>query len=117
VASSNFIRWCGLAAILGGALNAVHGFLVLLVVYLYSPASESEIPRFSDFLATTPVPEVPEGQRWWPRSYAITKVPRDQVGFLRQQLEQECEANRENRGIIRWASPTHPRAPEPYPIV
>lgn len=50
MASSNFIRWCGLAAILGGALNAVHGFLVLLVVYLYSPASESEIPPVLRFL-------------------------------------------------------------------
>ena len=51
MASSNFIRWCGLAAILGGALNAVHGFLVLLVVYLYSPASESEILPVLRFLS------------------------------------------------------------------
>jgi hypothetical protein len=51
VASSNFIRWCGLAAILGGARNAVHGFLVLLVLYLYSPASESEIPPVLRFLS------------------------------------------------------------------
>lgn len=50
MASSNFIRWCGLAAILGGARNAVHGFLVLLVVYWYSPASESEIPPVLKFL-------------------------------------------------------------------
>jgi hypothetical protein len=48
VPSSNFIRWLGLAALIGGGVGALLGLLgPLLFSYLYSPlSSESEIQSY-----------------------------------------------------------------------
>ncbi len=49
--SSNFIRWCGLAAIVGGVVYASLGLLIgPLVRYLYSPSGPWDLPvlRYSE---------------------------------------------------------------------
>jgi hypothetical protein len=50
MSSSNFIRWCALAAIVGGVVYASLGLLGLLVRYLYSPSSELDIPPVSRYI-------------------------------------------------------------------
>jgi hypothetical protein len=53
VRSSNFIRWCGLAAIVGGVVYALPGLLIgPLVRYLYSPSGPWDLPvlRYSESL-------------------------------------------------------------------
>ena len=43
MASLNFIRWCGLAAIVGGVAYVSLDLLGVLYVYLYSPRSEEDV--------------------------------------------------------------------------
>ena len=51
MASSDFIRWCGLAAILGGATHASLALVGLLIRYVYAPQSEAELPPVLQSLA------------------------------------------------------------------
>ncbi len=52
----NFIRWSGLAAVLGGVAYAfILGLLGPLVRYLYSPSSDEDIPPILNYLDTIPV--------------------------------------------------------------
>ncbi|MCA1730423.1 MAG: hypothetical protein LC751_13740 [Actinobacteria bacterium] len=50
VASLAFIRWCGLAAIVGGAASVSLYVLGALYIYLYSPSSEEDIPTGLNYI-------------------------------------------------------------------
>lgn len=50
--ASNFVRWGGLAAIVGGATYASLALLGPLYVYLYSPRSPEDIPPVLNYIPT-----------------------------------------------------------------
>jgi len=49
VASLTFIRWCGLAAIVGGVASASL-YVLGTLIYLYSPSSEEDIPPILNYM-------------------------------------------------------------------
>ncbi len=50
MSSSNFIRWCGLTAMVGGVAYASLGLLGPLYVYLYAPSSDEDIPPVLNYI-------------------------------------------------------------------
>src|SRR5215216_1525065 len=48
--SSNFIRWCGIAAVVGGIVYLSLGLLGRLYIYLYSPSDPSGVPPILNFV-------------------------------------------------------------------
>jgi hypothetical protein len=50
VASLAFIRWCGLAAIVGGIVSVSSSLLGALYIYLYSPSSEEDVPTGLNYI-------------------------------------------------------------------
>jgi hypothetical protein len=50
MASLRFIRWCGLAAIVGGVVYVSLDVLGVLYIYLYSPSSDEDIPPALNYI-------------------------------------------------------------------
>jgi hypothetical protein len=50
VSSSSFVRWCGLAAIVGAIAYALLGLLGRLYIYLYSPSDPWDVPPVLSYI-------------------------------------------------------------------